>query len=111
MKKIKIEDNKNYLIIINLDGTIEITELTSQPTLEQLQKGAGGHIEVVPYFNTFAERKCIAFCNEEGKLHGYQYNIHAQKLWEKAYGKEITVDYLVGPIVVIVGSESFLAQL
>jgi hypothetical protein len=38
-------------------------------------------------------------------------NHYAQKLWENAFGKPITNDYLVGTIAIIAGPQSFLSQL
>ena len=101
----------NYMIVIKANGDIVTTKLTGQPTLDQLQGGVGGHIEIVPFFNKFMERPCVAFCNEEGKMHGLPFNATAQMFWSQAYGKRIYEDHLVGDILIIVGSPSFLAQL
>jgi Domain of unknown function (DUF3846) len=79
--------------------------------LETLQAGVEGYIEVIPYFNRFYERNCIAFCNEEGKLHNLSANRLAHTLWERAVGRNIYEDHLVGNIVIIVGPSSYLRTL
>jgi hypothetical protein len=99
------------LIAMHPDGKIDITKLDRVPQLDQLKEIVGGWIEIVPYFTKYDGKSCIAFCNEEGKLHGLPYNPNAQKFWEVAYGRSITEDYLVGPIAIVVGPHSFLKNL
>jgi Domain of unknown function (DUF3846) len=101
----------NYIIVIKTNGDIVTTKLTKQPTLEQLRDGVGGDIELVPFFNKFMERECVTFCNAYGKMNGLKPNPTAQMFWSQAYGKRIYEDHLVGDILIIVGSPSFLAQL
>jgi Domain of unknown function (DUF3846) len=103
----------NFMFIIKPGDTsvLEGKILTGAPPLELLQFGVGGLIEIVPRFNKFGGRPCIAFCNEEGKLNGLPVNYLAQQLWEEACGRAIREDHLVGNIVVIVGSTSFLKRM
>jgi hypothetical protein len=87
-------------------------ELISIPKYEQLKAALnGGMLEVVPHLNKFMGRNCVAFCDEEGKLNGLPSNFLAQKIWEESFGRAIIEDHLVGPIVIIVGSPSFLREL
>jgi hypothetical protein len=107
-----IPRNGNFIIVVHPgDTSLKWEELVAQPTLEQLQSGVGGSIELVPHFTKLGPRQCVAFCNEEGKIHGLKPNQLAHILWESSYGSAITTDYLVGPIVIIVGTPSFLSQL
>jgi hypothetical protein len=108
----KVPETGNYIITIKSDHTINSTKLLTTPTLEELKSGIGGGlIEIVPFFNKFMKRDCVVFCDEEGKLKNMKRNLLAQTFWEAAYGKKITDDYLVGDIVIIVGSLSFLSRL
>lgn len=100
----------NFMYIIKpTDSTYaEGRVLTAQPTLDMLVFGVEGHIEIVPRFNKFGGRPCIAFCNEEGKMQGKRPNHLAQILWEENVGRIINEDQLVGNIVIIVADAAFL---
>lgn len=98
-------------VLISTNGTILETPIKEPPSLDVLQKAVGGHIECVPYFTRYGEERCIAFCNEEGKLEGLPPNPVAQNLWEKAVGDGLLGDFLVGNILLVVGDEKFLEQL
>jgi len=113
LSKFEMKTENNYMIVIKPDvKDWEIQVLISIPKLDVLKTGLdGGLLEVVPRFNNFMGRDCVVFCDEEGKLKGLKHNNVAHWLWEQSYGRSITNDYLVGPIVIIVGSSSFLAQL
>jgi hypothetical protein len=106
-------NDKNYMFIIH-PGDIVIAgeELTEIPKLEKLKAGLnGGYMELVPFLNKFMGRYCVAFCDEDGKRKGLRPNELAQEIWEEAIGRPILNDHLVGPIVIIVGSLSFLSLL
>jgi hypothetical protein len=100
----------NYMYIIKPTDTTyaEGRVLTAQPTLDMLVFGVEGHIEIVPRFNRFGGRPCIAFCNEDGKMQGKRPNHLAQILWEENVGRIINEDQLVGNIVIIVADTAFL---
>jgi hypothetical protein len=100
----------SYMYIIKPTDTTyaEGRVLIAQPTLDMLVYGVEGHIEIVPRFNKFGGRPCIAFCNEEGKMQGKAPNHLAQILWEENLGRIITEDHLVGNIVIIVADIDFL---
>jgi hypothetical protein len=103
----------NFIYIIKpTDGAvIEGKVLIQQPSLEMLQFGVEGSIELIPKFDKFGGRPCVAFCNEEGKILGLQPNPLAQILWEQCVGNVIKVDHLVGNIVVIVADPAFLERM
>jgi hypothetical protein len=96
------------LISISPGGEVKRTSLNTHPTLDQLKDIVGGYIELIPRFNTFEGKPCIAFCNEMGKLHGLPVNLKATNLWMDAYGGSVSPDYLVGSIAIVVGPRSFL---
>lgn len=104
--------NDNYMLIIKPNSAeIERIDLISPEFSELLHDKIGGYFELVPYFNTINDRRCVVFCDTDGKNKGLPYNALAQHLWERSYGKLIFEDHLVGNIVVIVGTESFLSEL
>jgi hypothetical protein len=109
----QVPQTGNFMFIIKPGDTtiLEGKALTELPTLDMLVFGVAGHIELVPFFNKFGGRPCVAFCNENGKNEGLPSNEFAQMLWEESVGRIIREDHLVGQIVVIVGSPSFLQQL
>jgi hypothetical protein len=109
-----LDANKNYMVIIKPDimEPFYVEELIEVPDYIKLKKGLNdGMLEIVPFLSTFQGRHCVAFCDEEGKLKGLRFNATAHHLWERAVGKPINIDHLVGPIVIIVGSKEFLQQL
>src|ERR1700747_2179681 len=87
-----------YLVSVSPEGRVRKEGITTAPKLETLQKIVGGPIELVPFFTTYDGTSCVAFCNEYGKLPRYNLppNRFAHALWEKALGRTITEDYLVG---------------
>lgn len=92
--------------------------LNRAPTLKQLQKAVGGYIELIPQFTTLGGSPCHAFCNEEGKLKGLPINRRATQLWHDALPSPgllgeggALVDYLVGPIAVVIGDPALLEKL
>jgi hypothetical protein len=105
-----MDQDKKYLITVPPNGKITTQEITKVPNLEQLQKAVGGYIELIPYFSKYEGKKCIALCNENGKIKGLPANRIAQKLWETAYGSPIRLDHLVGSIAIIVGPPEFLEE-
>ena len=102
-----------YLISISPDGRIRKEGINNPPSIKVIQKIVGGHFELVPYFTKYDGTMCLAFCHSEGKLLHVNLppNKFAQVLWEKALGRPITEDHLVGTIAIIVGPESFLRTL
>lgn len=105
-------------IILKPGETLETAtrvHLDAPPDLAFLKEGVGGYIEAVPKFEALDldgdRKRCVAFCNEEGKIHRLQPNFEAQRLWEASFGHLISSDFLVGPIVILTGDEEFLEAL
>jgi hypothetical protein len=112
MDLIDLSNEKNYLVVVKPVNEPTIEELLMVPTFHKIKAGLnGGLLEIVPYFNKFMGRPCVAFVDEEGKMKNLTPNRTAQLLWEKAYGGPILEDYLVGNVVIVIGSPEFLAQL
>lgn len=98
-----------------------VVEFAAPPTLEFLQGAVGGYIEQVPQFDNIrlGERieRCVAFCNETGKLDGLPFNAAATEAWEQALPTGLRdkagqwLDFLVGPIIVVAGDAEFMAEL
>ena len=102
---------KGALTIIPVSGAVSSKELAAPPALADLQGGVGGNIEIVPYFTRYEDKPAVAFCNEEGKLHGLPVNQRATKLW---YAQELRFmgrDILVGPIVIVTGDRVLMDKL
>lgn len=72
------------LTIIRADGVIQTR--TCRPELRDLQELVGGLIEQIPHFTQYEGRKCVAWCNEEGRINGLPRNAAATALWKSAVG-------------------------
>lgn len=98
-----------------------VETLTDEVPLGWLQKRVDGYIEIVPGFDHVehagAIRRCVAFCNEEGKLKRMPFNRIATEYWDQALPDGLRrpsgelVDALVGPIVVLFGDDEFMDAL
>ena len=77
----------------------------SKLPLEKLQQMVGGYIEVVPNLRSYEGEKCVAFCDEEGKLKGKKTNLTATNLWHEQCPAIIGHDVLVGDIVIVQGAD------
>ena len=106
---------KGRLTIVPVDPRAPVSskELAGVPRLEALQKAIGGDIEVVPFFARYKGKRCVAFCDEHGKLDGLPVNQRATKLWydQTPLGPYIHPDVLVGPVVIITGDRALLEAL
>lgn len=100
----------NYLITIPPDIRKKalVEKLERPPKLEKLQQIVGGYIEHVPFWTTYNNHPCIAFCNEYGKLNGMPLNQVATSLWLSAIQQPNYPDHLVGQIALIVGTQEFI---
>lgn len=93
---------------------IERMTFSGPVPLEIITQAVGGHIEAVPFWSRYHGKRCVAFCNEEGKLHGLAFNEHATVAWFAAIGVQRTRmlnDVLVGPVIVLTGDEEFMETL
>ena len=99
------------LVTIKVDGTITQEDVTGKVPLEKLQKAVGGYIERVPRLTQYEGHRCVAFCNEDGKLDGLTLNETAHELWEDSVGRVIQKNYLVGDIAIVYGDDAFMRSL
>jgi hypothetical protein len=105
-----------WTLILKTDGTSRMSNHESMPSLEFFRAAVGGYIEVVPYLSTLvrggAVERCIAYCNEEGKLQGSPINMAAMVLWGDAQaraGVEVR-DVLCGDVVIFWGDPEDMAE-
>ena len=113
---------KGTMLVISPAGSIHASPLHDAPTLEQLRAGVGGHIELVPMFDSVehhgAVHDCIAYCNEEGKLEERPPNHRATMMWDRALirrhpgavERRREHDFLIGHVVVLYGDEEFMNE-
>jgi hypothetical protein len=118
---------KGTMLVIPPDGRLTVTEFTGPIDLPSLSKAVGGYIEVVPHFDSFmhagALRRCVAFCDEDGKRKELPLNGWACVAWDAALRRHpefegfdlskrpSSTDYLVGPVVVLYGDDEWMAEL
>lgn len=92
------------LTIIRASGAVEHHPPQAElPTLDWLQGQVEGYIERVPYLETYEDRPCRAWANEEGKLRGLAVNRGATEVWREAIrplGLALN-DVLVGTVVIV----------
>lgn len=89
---------KKLLTVIPPMGDFQTFEVPD--TLETLQSLVGGGIETVPDFRTFDLRRCVTYCNEEGKFTpSCKPNLRATCLWWAQVPD--TSDVLFGTVVVV----------
>jgi hypothetical protein len=86
------------------------------PMLDEMTKAiGGGYIETVPHFNRLPDgRRCVAFCDEEGKNNGLPLNEAATAIWYAlviAYFGRQPDDHLVGPVLCLTGDADFMESL
>lgn len=100
---------KGKCLIIAADGSETEMDFDRTPTLEDMQAAiGGGHIQLVPYFETFRGVECVAICDEEGKHKGMPVNRKATEHW---YAQVHIDDILVGPVAIYWGDDEFFAGL
>lgn len=112
---------KGLTLLVRTDGTTEITEWTEHKPLvflDHLKKAVGGCIETVPYFDRLevngTEHRCVAFCDEEGKIKEKPFNAYAQHMWRLSGRNGMWAaqsDALVGDIICVFGDEEFMKEL
>lgn len=67
------------ITVIRPDGTT--TTRVYFADLAELQKLVGGFIEAVPRFTMYEKRRCVVYCNEDGKSKALPINKKATTLW------------------------------
>lgn len=105
---------KGKIVTIKTTGEITEVDVSTASILPLLREAVGGHIEQVPFFDTYEyDNKtvsCVAFCNEEGKLHLLDMNEIATIYWYRSAGRSLN-DILVGDIAVVFGDDEFMTEL
>lgn len=105
---------KGTIVAINMDGTTTSQDVSDPNILGHLRRIVGGHMEVVPLWDRFrweeVDRRCVVFCNEEGKLDGLGVNERATAMWYACMGGPAN-DYLVGNIAVVFGDLEFMSEI
>jgi hypothetical protein len=95
-------------------------ELDRVPDLLELQRLLnGGYLERVPGFTSIAHggeaHRCVAFCDEDGKMKGLPVNHYATILWKFACVRirpeETPPDRLCGPVLIIYGDDELMSKL
>ena len=92
------------------------------PRGDRLHELVDGYLELVRHFDAIKVngewRRCVALCNEHGKLNGLAFNVSATAFWLEAIARNrrgdhpLIADYLVGPVVVVVmGDDDFMQRL
>lgn len=91
------------IIVIPADMAEPVTtrDADRQPSIERLHAWVGGFIELVPHWEHHNGRPCVAFCNEEGKLHELPVNHRATMMWWNVLGRRVD-DVLVGTVVLLI---------
>ena len=104
---------KGKLTILHETGDWTVLEIDHAPDCSELQSRVSGYIECVPYFNRYKGERCVAFCNEEGKLDGLDANKLATGAWHYQLEKAGVPchDVLVGPVVIVTGDDELLEAL
>lgn len=94
-------------------------DLKKPPETDLLQSIVRGWLELIPGFDTILWDhkviRCVAFCNEEGKLKNLPFNGSATMMWhialQRARGLQLFTDHLVGDIAVVFGNDEFMKKL
>ena len=95
----------------------KIARFAAEPEFSALRALIGGDLERVPGFFSIehdgAVRRCVAFCDADGKRKGLPLNVTATILWDSALRREMGIglmrrdgkraDHLVGPVSIIFG--------
>jgi hypothetical protein len=115
---------KGEITIYRPNQAPTVTQYDRKIPLGELQAAVGGYIETVPYFIDIEHagglRKCVVFCNEEGKLHGLPENPGATALWDASLKRQgldrfdaarNRLDHLVGDIAIATGDAEFMRAL
>lgn len=116
---------EGYYIRLNTDGTQVVTPTEKSPDLDMMKSRIdGGYLELVPYFTLFEYegelRRCVAFCDENGKMKNFNMNRRATTLWDRCLKQQgmpglirhgALQDFLVGPILIVFGDKEFMEAL
>jgi hypothetical protein len=110
---------RGTLLIYSPAGGVTTREV-GEPKLELLKEAiGGGYLEVVPHWTSIEHggkrRRCVAFCDEDGKRKDLPVNGAATVTWDFAMRRDkgcgCAPDYLVGNVVVVFGDREFMEAL
>ncbi len=94
-----------YITVIETNGRVrKLDPQAGVPDYTQLQELVGGMIQLVPYYDYYAGKPCVAFCDEEGKLKGLEFNAAATISWAKRFVRAVGYPMrgtIQGPLVVV----------
>lgn len=105
------------IVILRSTGERAVLTVFDPNVLKHLTAAVGGYIEQVPFFTQYQYNpglkpvKCVAFCNEEGKLLGLPHNAIATHIWHSQMPDGAKTDVLVGDVAVVFGDEEFMREL
>lgn len=99
--------------ITSLDQ-VERRDLTSSPSLSQLQEMCGGYIAPVPRLHScrplsHSADPCQAFCVEDGTVLNLPTNLVATRLWHGIAPQY--AESLVGNVLILTGNPAFMQSL
>ena len=97
------------LTLISEAGLISDVGVTNPRTYKEIKKLLnGGMLQLIPHFDTYNNKPCHAYCDDEGKIKQLPINEFATILWMTQLPSPID-DVLVGPIVIVTGDDEFMA--
>jgi len=93
-------------------------EYDAMPPIDIFKNIVEGYLEAVPYFTLVKFQgkwcRCVAFCNEHGKMKELRVNWPATVAWYAALRQQGIArlnDHLVGNVAVVVGDAEFMSEL
>lgn len=95
--------------IVYPQGYVKLERREDPPGLDELQLLVEGWIELLPQFNRLYGRRCVAYCNEDGRRLQLPENLLATSLWGDQLRKTI-VPVLRGTVVVVCGNARFRGE-
>lgn len=99
------------ITIIRPTGEINIVTCNKKSQYDLLVAAVGGYIETVPYFTRYFNQRCIAYVNEEGKLHGLPFNPYARAKWLECFKDHSKLDmqrtFLNGNLAIVTKGINF----
>lgn len=82
-----------------------VTSPCSSLSLEKLQQMVGGLVQPLPRFNRYEGEKCVAYCDEEGKIKRKKLNLEATHLWYEQFPPVVGHDAVQGVLVIVQGAD------
>lgn len=107
---------KGTMVIVRWNYEMESHDVTVENVAQEVRKAVGGDVELIPRFESYRDehgqiRRCVAFCNEHGKLEQQPVNVYATHMWYTALNGLMINDYLAGDIAVVYGDDEFMRKM